>query len=418
MTLLIKIIRKIVPSKIIDFSFNLIKYLLLKYYYRVGEVGWKTSFAGGFKIFNGAKNIRIGKNVSLVNALINAGNEDGKVIIEDNVVFAHDVAIISRGHDYTKKSELRNLAITEKPITIKEGAWIGTRAIVLGGVTVGRNAVVGAGSVVTKDIEDDTISAGNPAKVIKKIVYQENSYNNEYYNTKYFEVRHYQDLDLFLKRMIRGLLPVDLKKVHNAKALDVACGVGIYCKFLGSLGLKEVHGVDFSEDAINSAKENFPKGKFVIGDSKNLPYQTNTFDLILNAHMVEHFTDQEILKFMKESLRVLRPGGKILLITPNGWCPNRFLFPKVWFYDPSHINFSSPVKLAKMLKNVGFSTTKIKQELFSNNGQMGKYVPPKGYYGLSRLDELLPGIFEYALTLANNFPFVLFRDVAYVSATK
>ena len=58
--------------------------------------------------------------------------------------------------------------VISKPVTIKDGAFIGAFSIILKGVTVGRHSVVGAGSVVTKDIPDGEIWAGNPAKFIKK----------------------------------------------------------------------------------------------------------------------------------------------------------------------------------------------------------------------------------------------------------
>jgi acetyltransferase-like isoleucine patch superfamily enzyme len=54
-------------------------------------------------------------------------------------------------------------------VTIKRGAWIGANAIILPGVVIGRNSVVGAGSVVTKSVDDHVVVAGNPATVIRKI---------------------------------------------------------------------------------------------------------------------------------------------------------------------------------------------------------------------------------------------------------
>ena len=56
-----------------------------------------------------------------------------------------------------------------KAILIKKNAWIGAGAIILHGVTVGENSVVAAGSVVTKDVPDNTVVAGIPAKIIKNI---------------------------------------------------------------------------------------------------------------------------------------------------------------------------------------------------------------------------------------------------------
>ncbi len=275
---------------------------------------------------------------------------------------------------------------------------------------------MGAGSVVTKDVPENTIYAGNPANKIRDIKLIEKKFDDKYYNQKYFDARRYPDLDIYLKKVIKALIP-ETKKMSEIKALDVACGVGIYCKYLIWLGVKSVTGIDFSKNALKQARMHVPKAKFTYGDSKNLPFKDNQFDLILNAHMIEHFTDDDIIRFMKEAFRVLKKDGKLLIITPNGWCPNRFLFPKTWFYDPSHINFLSPLKIRSMLLNAGFTSASIKQKLSEIEGAE-IYIPQKGYYGISKIEKLFPGTFETLLKLANNFPFMLFRDVAYLTATK
>lgn len=123
----------------------------------------------GFAVFNGHHNIFLGSKIFLVDTLINAGDNLGKVIIDDYVFFGHGVKVLARGHDYIVKNKERQIEITEKPIHIKQGAWIGSGAIVLGGVTIGKHAVVGAGSVVTKDVKDGAIVAGNPARLKKYI---------------------------------------------------------------------------------------------------------------------------------------------------------------------------------------------------------------------------------------------------------
>lgn len=122
-----------------------------------------------FKIFYGHKNIFLGSNIYLVDTLINAGDNNGKVIIEDDVFFGHGVKVLARGHDYTKFGRDRQTYIIERPIHIKNGSWIGSGAIILGGVTIGEHSVVGAGSIVTKDVPSRSIVAGNPAKIIKYI---------------------------------------------------------------------------------------------------------------------------------------------------------------------------------------------------------------------------------------------------------
>lgn len=107
--------------------------------------------------------VSIGKNV-----IINKGAtfiSPGKVEIEDNVLIAPEVKIATVNHDFKDRHNLLHFG----KVTIKENAWIGIGAIICPGVSVGRNAVVAAGAVVTKDVPDNAIVGGNPARVIKMI---------------------------------------------------------------------------------------------------------------------------------------------------------------------------------------------------------------------------------------------------------
>jgi len=123
----------------------------------------------GFLVFHGYSNIFLGSHIFLVDSLINAGDSAGSITIDDFVFFGHGVKILARMHDYNEFYGNRQSAVLEKPIHIKEGAWIASGSIVLGGVTIGKHSVVAAGSVVTKNVPDYTIVAGNPAKVLRKI---------------------------------------------------------------------------------------------------------------------------------------------------------------------------------------------------------------------------------------------------------
>lgn len=113
---------------------------------------------------NYGKNIKIGKNVFI--------NFDcvfldlGGITIEDNVLIAPKVSLLSKGHPL--EPENRH-ALVPKPIHIKKNAWIGAGATILQGVTIGENAIVAAGAVVSKDVPDNTIVGGIPAKIIKTI---------------------------------------------------------------------------------------------------------------------------------------------------------------------------------------------------------------------------------------------------------
>lgn len=106
--------------------------------------------------------VTIGKNVIVMPGCLMMCA--GGITIDDGAMIAANVQLISNNHDLYERQ-----VITCKPVHIGKKAWIGAGATILPGVTVGDNAVVGAASVVTKDVEADTIVAGNPAKFIKRI---------------------------------------------------------------------------------------------------------------------------------------------------------------------------------------------------------------------------------------------------------
>ena len=109
-----------------------------------------------------ANRIEIGKNVFINNNFICMSH--GYVTIEDGVMIAPRVTLLTANHDLYNHRILKC-----KPIHICKNAWIGAGAIILAGVTIGENAVVAAGAVVTKDVAPNTVVGGNPAKVIKTL---------------------------------------------------------------------------------------------------------------------------------------------------------------------------------------------------------------------------------------------------------
>lgn len=110
------------------------------------------------------KNIHLGKAV-----FINAGckfQDQGGIFIGDNTLIGHNTVIATLNHGMLP-DERGNLI--PSPVHIGKGVWIGSSSVILPGVTIGDNAVIGAGSVVTKDIPADMIAVGSPARVIKSI---------------------------------------------------------------------------------------------------------------------------------------------------------------------------------------------------------------------------------------------------------
>lgn len=108
--------------------------------------------------------ISIGKNVFINHAC--SFLDLGGITIEDNVLIGPKVNLITENHPIAP-SERKHLLL--QPIHIKRNAWIGAGATILPGVTIGENAVVAAGAVVSKDVADNTIVGGVPAKLMKSI---------------------------------------------------------------------------------------------------------------------------------------------------------------------------------------------------------------------------------------------------------
>jgi acetyltransferase-like isoleucine patch superfamily enzyme len=115
-------------------------------------------------------NIEIGKNVFINHAC--TFMDRGGITLGDNVLIGPKVNLITTGHPL----ELENRRSTiSKPIIIKKYAWLGANVTVMPGVTIGENAIVAAGAVVTKDVPANTIVAGVPAKVIRNYIEEKSS---------------------------------------------------------------------------------------------------------------------------------------------------------------------------------------------------------------------------------------------------
>lgn len=108
--------------------------------------------------------IRLGKGVFINHAC--SFLDIGSITVEDDVKIGPKVNLITENHPLDP-TDRKTLFI--KPIVIKRNAWIGAGATILPGVTVGENAIVAAGAVVSKDVPPNTVVAGIPAKVVKTL---------------------------------------------------------------------------------------------------------------------------------------------------------------------------------------------------------------------------------------------------------
>lgn len=147
---------------------------MLKFYNQIhlsekGKIskGENSSIAPTACLLNG-KNVEIGNNTHVSHLCTLWAGENAKIRIGNDVLFGPEVFITASNHRHDKGKPIREQGYEEKEVVIGNDVWLGAKSMVLPGVKVGEGAVVGGGSVVTKDVKPYTIVAGVPAKEIGK----------------------------------------------------------------------------------------------------------------------------------------------------------------------------------------------------------------------------------------------------------
>lgn len=131
----------------------------------LGEAGPELDIQPGFHADNG-KNIRVGRRFT---ANFNVTMLDGApVTFGDYCMVGPGTLIATTGHPTDPQGRRERLAIS-KPITVGDDVWIGGNCTIVGGVTIGSNVIVAGGAVVTKDVPDNCVVAGVPARVVKRL---------------------------------------------------------------------------------------------------------------------------------------------------------------------------------------------------------------------------------------------------------
>jgi acetyltransferase-like isoleucine patch superfamily enzyme len=106
----------------------------------------------------------------------------------DYVMIGPGTMITTVNHPLSPRKRRQHIG-QAKPVVIGRDVWIGGNCTILPGVTIGNNVVIGSGSVVTKDIPDNVIAAGNPCRVIRSITEEDRKY---YFKNREFDVEDYR----------------------------------------------------------------------------------------------------------------------------------------------------------------------------------------------------------------------------------
>lgn len=306
---------------------------------RVKNLIWTTAIRGRFRRFgkgsvvepfcalNHPSEVEVGERVHIrEHAWINClPREDGKptLVIEDgsyigrfaNITAFHDVRIESdvmiadrvyiADADHAYKDPGIPIILQgnqiKGPVLLKRGCWIGTGAVILPGVTVGRNAVVGPNTVLHKDVPDHGMAYGSPAKVRERAadeIAQGGIYSDGTYIRKNPSL-HAEDTG-YKAECIRGLLDsVPLARDGRIKILDIGGGAGLLaaevCRLLARDGTRvECHSYDLSLDMLALQRGNNPFLTLATSDLGEIA-GAGGYDLAMLIDVIEHVPDREAL---------------------------------------------------------------------------------------------------------------------------
>lgn len=141
--------------------------------HRLRRCFWEAVFGGlepGVQLAEGTKvvgpnGIQIGEGTRITSDIVLDGR--GGLSFGRNALVGFQSTILTYSHRFSGTEPILHQGMESAPVSIGDGVWLGTRVIVVPGVTIGDHAIVGAGAVVTRDVPQGAIAAGNPARVIR-----------------------------------------------------------------------------------------------------------------------------------------------------------------------------------------------------------------------------------------------------------
>ena len=232
----------------------------------------------------------------------------------------------------------------------------------------------------------------------KTHVHDKHDYGHEY-DEAYFKKVPKVLKDCHASNVIEILLDGN----HNNRILEVGCGPGALMRLLRKKGYKHIQGIDISPVAAKLSGG-------IVASATKIPFPKQSFDTVIGLSIIEHLSLREADVFLQEAFRVLKPGGFVFLLTPNGASLLKLLKGKRWYgYDDhSHTYFFTPTTLKRTLLNAGF--THIRRTFRIT---IDTYDWPFPWFKDSS-----PMVRRFINMLWVSTPLAFFRDSIFISGTK
>ena len=187
----------------------------------------------------------------------------------------------------------------------------------------------------------------------------------DHYDDAYFEdlVQRYRTRNRFARQRITNVFHLLPGELRGRRVLDLGCGMGTFTVEAASRGALAT-GVDPAPAAVGAARRvaaaERATASFVRADAAALPVRAASCDVVLAADVTEHLDDDTLARILAEAGRVLRPGGRLVLYTPE----QSHLFERLRERglldpDPSHIGVRSAAELAAAAEGAGFRIERI-----------------------------------------------------------
>ncbi len=274
--------------------------------------------------------IRIGDNCVINHYCAFHGK--GGIHIGDWVIVGPHCGFYAQNHSYGSF----DLPITKqenvgKGIYLMGDNWIGGHSVLCDDVTLGKGAVVGANSTVIHSVPMGTITAGSPAKIVKK------RYNGEWdFNKVERASRDEMPQQIYQHVLRRGAAIGELLKSSDT-VLEIGCGEGVMISAIKQK-TKNITGCDYSIEALQLAKDSHPEITFVHSNCTNLKFSNNQFTKVVLSDVAEHLLPIQLVKTLREIKRVLADNGHLVLTTPiTGKGKNTSTYSHIYEYSREEI---------------------------------------------------------------------------------
>lgn len=178
--------------------------------------------------------------------------------------------------------------------------------------------------------------------------------------------------------------------------LDIGSSFGWFEKMALEAGCKSVIGLEPKKEDFYLAKKEVPEAVFKEGTALRIPFQENSFDLVVMFDVIEHIPRNSEIKAMREIKRVLRPGGRLVISTPFSCWLSKIMDP-AWYFGHRHYKEKS---LIQMLEKSGFKIEKAEKKgrifelvsailMYIFKWIFGREVPFKDWFENKRMEEYL-----------------------------